>query len=579
MPTTLELFQQLADLAEKYPEQLEEAKREHPEWWQVILDEQREMQLLERVKHDTADGYFAYYEGKYGFEPPHQVRKWVTEIYAAHERGMGYSINGYRGSWKSVSVSATFTEFRIGQNPEKTNLVICANDDSADKIVKNITQTIGFHPFWKKAFPHVVPHNEKGWSSEGYYVRDTNYSIEDWTERQAKVIDPSLVGGGYTSTRINGKHPNGCLITDDLHGLNNSTSETERKFVVKFYTQELSKTMVRENDKLVTWPINVGVPWGKDDTHQVLGKSGGYVCSSVPVMTRAKENEGVYIDGKNTETGAVYDDIVGWWTLTNPDRFGVQSIIHDRGLGKYDFWQMMMMDLSAASAGGIKYYVYPKGDIDTKWPCVSGVDPSYTFRERREFERKSSAFAMANVLKRPRGGAVLQGGVLEQCSTQIAAGYMAAAKAQFLNHLFFAVENVGIGLLFLQTMKLINPSLVIVGSDLGGIRGKGEKAGRARDKSTRTKTELAPWLENATIFISDERSEFLDAIRDGLDNFSELDPGKADKRWDAIDSFYHAVKAMPDVLQQIPVGEELPSVFKKQAKPHPLAGRRERNNP
>jgi hypothetical protein len=292
-------------------------------------------------------------------------------------------------------------------------------------------------------------------------------------------------------------------------------------------------------------------------------------------MTRAKEGEGTYIDGVNEQSGVIYEDIRGWWILSNPDRFGVTAIKNDRGLGKYDFWQMMMMDLSTAGGGGLKYYTYPHKEIDMLWPAGGGCDPSYTFKERREFEIKSSCFALGVGLKRPRGGAVLQGGVLEQCSTSIAAGHITAMKARFQNYIYTAVENQGIGRLFIETMRLINPSLVIVGSDLGGIRLKGEKAGRAKDKATRFRTEIAPWLENATWFISDERSEYLDAIRDGLDNFSELDPHKPDKRWDALDSFYHIVKSMPDILQRVSVKEEIPSVFKTKAA-HPLAGRRTR---
>lgn len=571
MPTEVELYGQLAQLASEHPEVVAAVFQKHPEWAKVVKDKQKELELLALCRQDTAEGFFAYYEGKYGFPPPWQVRKWVTEIYQAHAERKGYTINGYRGSWKSVSISVTFTEFRIGHEPRKTNLIVTAAEGTANKIIENITETIEYHPWWKKAFPNVVP--DKGrWSSSGYWVIDNSMSREEWARLQADTIDPTIIGGGYTSTQINGKHPTGVCITDDLHGLNNSTSEIERKAVVKFYTTELSKTMVRKEDKF-TWAINVGVPWGKEDVHKTLSQSGGYLSSTIPVMTPAKEGEGVYIDGLNETTGVVYEDIKGWWHLSNPESFGIEDIKFSRGLGRFDFWQMMMMDLTSATNGGIKYYIYPKADIDTKWPCVSGVDPSFTFKERKEFERKSSAFAVANIVKRPRGGAIIHGGVLEQCNTNQAAGHMASIVAQFINHLFFAVENVGIGRLFLETMRLINPSLIIVGSDLGGMRLKGEVAGKARDKSTRTRTELAPWFENATLFVSDEKSEFLDALRDGLENFSELDPSKPDKRWDAIDSVYHAVKAMPDVLQQQSVKDELPSLFKKAKAPHPLAGR------
>lgn len=574
MINKLELYQQLADLREQAPDKWDEVVKAHPEWFQAIVDEQREVEILLRVKSDSPEGYFAFYEGIHGIIPPWQVATWIREIYKGHEQGLGYTVNGYRGSWKSVSISVDFVAWRIANEPQRTNLVLSANDDSADKITKAISQIIEFHPFWKKAFGHIVPDAGR-WSTNGYWVVDSSMDKEEWAKRQAGVIDPTLIGGGYTSTKINGKHPTGVCLSDDLHGINNSTSETERKSVVTFFVTELSKTHVRKDDKLLTWPVNIGVPWGRDDVHQIATKSGGYLSSTLPVMRAVVEGEegAIYIDGVNEITGAVYDDIKGWWVLANPENFGVSSIKRDRGLGKSNFWQMMMMDLNRGNVGGLRYYSYPHAEIDLLWPAIGGSDPSYTFKERKEINIKSSFFALGVGLKRPRGGGVLQGGILDQCSTNTAAGYISAMQSRFANWLYTAVEDNGIGRLFIETIRLINPSLIIVCSDLGGIRQKGEKAGRMKDKVLRFKTEAAPFLENATFFISDEQTDYLDTIRDGLDNFDELDSSKADKRLDALDSLYHILKAMPDVLQQRAVKDELPSIFSKQKSAHPLAGR------
>jgi hypothetical protein len=106
-----ELIQQLAELAAAYPERFEQVKK-RPEW-QIVEREVDKLLLAERARKDSPDGFFAYYEGKYGFPPPWQVKRWITEIYEAHDKGFGYTINAYRGSWKSVSISVNFTEFRI----------------------------------------------------------------------------------------------------------------------------------------------------------------------------------------------------------------------------------------------------------------------------------------------------------------------------------------------------------------------------------------------------------------------------------------------------------------------------------
>jgi len=574
----LELYEQLAQLVQKHPAEFEAVVKEHPEWLQAIMDEKRELDLLVRCKRDTPDGFFAYYEGLHGIEPPWQVKMWIEEIYKAHEEGLGFTVNGFRGSWKSVSISVDFLSWRIGNEPRKTNLVISANDDSADKITKAIAQIIEFHPFWKKAFPSIVSESGR-WSSNGYWVVDNSMDKEEWARLQAGVIDPTFLGGGYTSTRINGKHPTGVLNIDDIHDLNNSTSDTERKYVVKFVTTVLMKTVIRLNDKLSTWVINVGVPWATDDTHRTLKSSGAFYASDLPLMAKSREGEkdAVYIDGVNEQTGVTYEDIKGWWVLAWPEKFGINTIKKERGLGKYDFWQMMMMDLSQAQSGSLIYYIYPQSNIDELWATAGGVDVPYDFKERHDKQTKLSAFAMAHVSKRPSGGAVLVGGVLDNPTIGAAFNYILAAQSNFTNYIHTFCENVGGGRVFISAARLMFPHMKIMGSDLGKIiRQPGEGAGKSKNKKTRIQTELAPWLENGTVLISDRDDPYLNAVRNALDNFSELDDRGADDRLDVLDAFYHAVKGMPEVLVGKRFDEELPSIFKKQKFPHPLAGRSNR---
>ena len=342
---------------------------------------------------------------------------------------------------------------------------------------------------------------------------------------------------------------------------------------MKFVTTELSKTVIRIDDKLSTWFINIGVPWDEDDTHRTLARSGGFMSNNLPVMRACNEQDegAVYIDGVNEMTGVVYEDIKGWWKLAWPEKFGIKAIKHDRGYGKYDFWQMMMMDLSAAKSGSLKYYIFPSRDIDPTWPTVGGVDIPYEFKERHQHETKLSSFAMAQLSKRPTGGAVVVGGVLEQCTLLRAYNHILDAQSNFVNWIMTLCEDVGGGRVFRESIKLHYPHVRILGSDLGKmVRLPGEGGGKPKNKKTRIQTELAPWLENATILISDAQSPFLDKLRDAMENFSDLDDGRADERLDVLDSVYHAVKGMPEVL----VGrysEELPTPYVKPRQPHPLA--------
>lgn len=574
MPSKTEVLQQLAQIAVDHPKVVEDVLRENPEWRKAFTDEVEVLRLTTLAHQDSPEGFFAYYEGKYGFPPPPQAQRWIRKIYEGHEQNLGFTLNGHRGSWKTVSISISFLEYRIGLEPWKTNLVIRASDITANEITDKITATIQFHPWWKLCFPNVVPDEAGKWSTNGYWVIDTSMSRDEWMKKTSDTADPTLVGGGYTSQKINGKHPSGVCLTDDLHGLNNSFSETERKAATRFYTTELAKTFLRKDGKLVTWVINIGVPWGKDDTHQVLTKSGGFISETYPVMRRANEGDegAVYIDGVNKQTGVVFEDIKGWWILNSPNQVGVEDIIRDRGLNKFAFHQMMMMDLNAAKSGSWKYYTYPSAEIDKNWKTVGGVDIPYTFKERMERDTQLSSFAMSFLSKSNRGGGVVIGGVLDQPTIGRAFTYILEAQDRFGQGWVCLCESSGGGAVFRASAKLMYPQLNILGSDLGKlIRQKGESGGKAKNKKTRLETELYPWIENGTIKISDERTPYLDTLRDAMDNFSELDEGRADDRLDALDALYHAAKAMPEIL----IGryeDELPTPIQVRQS-SPLSGR------
>jgi len=574
MQSKTEVLQQLAQIAEQNPDVVEAVLRENPEWRKVFTDEVEVLRLTTLAHQDSPEGFFAYYEGKYGFPPPPQAQRWVRKIYEGHEQNLGFTLNGHRGSRKTVTISICFLEYRIGLEPWKTNLVVRASDITANEITDKVTMTIKFHPWWKLCFPNVVPDEEGKWSTNGYWVIDTSMPHEEWVKKTSGTADPTLVGGGYTSQKINGKHPSGVCLTDDLHGINNSSSETERKAAVKFYTTELAKTFIRQDGNLITWVINIGVPWGKDDTHQTLSKSGGFVSETYPVMKRAQEGDegAVYIDGVNKQLGVVYEDIKGWWILNSPTLYGVDDIIRDRGLGKFDFHQMMMMDLNAAKSGSWRYYTYPHAEIDRNWVTAGGVDIPYEFKERMERDTKLSSFAMSFYSKNPKGGAVVVGGYIGQPTIGKAFLTMLDAQTSFPNWKMCLCESAGGGRVFRESAKLMYPQLDVMSSDLGKlIRQKGESGGKAKNKKTRLETELYPWIENGVIKISDERTPYLDILRDAMDNFSELDENRADERLDALDALYHAAKFFPDVL----IGryeDELPTPIRIHQK-SPLEGR------
>lgn len=562
----IELLGELAQLAEQNPERAKEVFKSEAAG--VVLGELRKVELAEKCQEFSPEGFDAHYELFSGIAPPRHVKRWIRKAFAAHEAGRGFVLRAFRGSWKTTSLGVHFMTYFIAHFPLLTNMIVWANDDSAEKVAKAVATTIEHHPNWMIAYPSIRPDAQAGWSVNGYYVVDTSMDYGEWKKKRASVIDPTLVCGGLGSTRINGKHPTGMLYCDDIHDLNNSTSQTERATVVKQMTSVVLKTVIREVDKLKTWVFVVGVPWAKDDTYQLLADSGQYDYEVLPAMRKAKEDEpgAVYLDGVNETKGVTYDDLVGWWVLEWPEKFGVNSIMFERSLGKYEFWQMIMMDIDTAGSGSLKYYTYPADEVDYEWPVQAGVDPVNVDKPPQQGARRSN-FSIAFIGERPRGGGVLIDGVLEQCGLVQAENHMLAGQTRFQNMRPYAVENVGGGAMFIQAVR--RNSLVRVIES--GLKGISEKV--VSDKRTRFMNDCAPLFEDATILVSDANTPFLNAFRSLMDNFYDLDP-KHSEEFDVADSIFHALRNMPYILARRLREEKAVSVSLPKKK-HPLSGIRD----
>ena len=535
----LQLLSKIAN-TERTPEELDALVKQLASTLPAsFISEERKNLLATDARSDTPEGYKAFYELIHGFTPPRHVANEIELVHKSHKEGVGTVVFAARGFWKSVSLSVTFTAWRVGLEPGKTNVVVSANDDSAEKVTKAIAAIIEYHPEWKRVFPNVVPDTGR-WSVEGFSVIDTGMSRDDWAKKQSGVIDPTIIGGGYKSSRLIGKHPSGCLVIDDIHDRDNASSEKERKAVVEILVKTILKTVIKKNDKMDTWLIAVGTPWANDDAYYTMKNTGQYNFISIPAMVAAKESDegAVYCDGKNRD-GVIFEDIVGWWKLNFPEYFGINSVIKERADGKASFWQMIMLDLATSSTGRLKYYEFPESHVNLDWVMIGGADPTNVFSEN--VENKGSFFALAYVAKNPLGGAIIVDGVLERCSQLQAENYILAAQSRFSGWQFTAVGNIAGGAGFIQTLQR-NAMIRVVASGLKGI-----SDAKIRSKKDRWINDAARWFEDGTVKISSADTPFLNALRRLFDKFYDLDP-KHDYSFDAGDAVYHALKNMPDVL-------------------------------
>jgi hypothetical protein len=514
-----------------------------------FIDDQAKTVLAQRAKEFSPDGFLAHYELITGTPAPKRVKRWIHKTFLAHDEGNGFVLRAYRGSWKTVTFGVAFMSYVISHFPVLTNVVVSANDDSAEKITKAVSAIIEFHPEWKRAYPNIVPDKDRGWSVEGYFVKDSSVDYAQWAAKRAQVIDPSLVGGGIESTRINGKHPSGVLYCDDVHDLHNSTSDKERRMVVKMMTSVVLKTAIRENGKLKTWVFGVGVPWSDDDALQVMADSGQYEFETLPAMEKSIEGApgAVYIDGRNRVTGVVYEDIVGWWVLEDPQRFGVEAIISERSLGRFEFHQMIMMNLKAAKTGGLKFHLYHHENIDPTWIVSAGCDFATLGEDGKTVDPGRDMFSISYGAKTPYNQLVVTDGILEQCTQAQAEEYMKGSHSKFRNWRTAIFEGDGAGeqfwLAFIQRNK--------------GAKWRMEKTG-GKNKRYRQEREMGPWLENGSVLISDEDTPYLNALRKALYDFPD---GNNDVR----DGLYWLCRAFPEVLvlPATPEGQGLPKPGQK----------------
>jgi hypothetical protein len=556
------LLQELNRLIQQDPDKARQVFADHPELTKVVFGELHKEELAQRVRsEDSPESFFAFCELLDGEQPPAHTKRQVRKIYEDHEKGTGTVNLAFRGSRKTTYFGVKFVAYRVGKEPHKTNVAIGANDDSPEKVMNSVSVLIESHPEFKRCFPNVVPDKGRGWSVNGYYVMDTGIPYEEWVKKQASTVDPTLVGGGYNSTRINGKHPTGILYIDDIHDINNN-SDTQRKDVVKKLTTVILKTVIRVSDKLSTWVLGIGVPWATDDGYQTMVNA-GYGLILTPAMRRAEKGEpgAIYIDGYNPAVGVTYDELIGWWVLTWPENFGVKTIMQERSFGKSEFWQMIMVDVAMAATGKLKYYAYPASEIDWALPVIGGCDPTNDDETLTSTEDRSY-FTLAYVARLPGRGAVIIDGVLEQCNQLAAENYILTAQGKFPNWQYTAVENVGGGKGFIQTLRR-NSKIRVVPSGLKDITDA-----KIRSKKDRLSKNSSKF-EDMSIRISDADTPFLNALRRAFNNFYDL--SDKDYAFDAWDAVFHAMRQMPDAFKA-PEDEEKKKQQQQRRGLSPLAG-------
>ena len=207
------------------------------------------LEALERI--DTARGegveaVCAFGEYVFGLKAAAHHRLWLTE----EEESDRVCIQAPPSSAKTTWITIIKTCWFIAKYPLLTSGIGSASDDAADDMTKAIAETIERNPRFREVFPHIVPHKERGWSSDGYNVRNDTYSLEEWELKRAGDKNPTLAGGGVGSSRFNGFRCTGRFVLDDMHDRKSKHSDTACKEVVDF-VKDTVESRVEQGKMLV----------------------------------------------------------------------------------------------------------------------------------------------------------------------------------------------------------------------------------------------------------------------------------------------------------------------------------------
>ena len=499
------------------------AEAKTPEQWEKIAnsiknDKGLEAEFRKRgelAREFTWNGFRNFFWCWTQKDLPEHSKDWFDGILAQKtENKTGTVIEAFRESAKTTIITIGFTAWFIGLYPNKENLLIQVGDDIAKDNSSKISEIIKDSPAWKYCFPHVVPDKESGWGDKGYFVKRDDISADEWQRMVAERKAPTLLGVGYTSDAIIGKHPNGLLVIDDIVNESNSSSTRELNSTLNVLQGTIFYTITQD-----TITIVVGTPWKENDVIDFCKKTGEFVKVLTPAYT---EKNGV---------------VKYAW----PEQRGEAWVERKRKItSQNEFARMVLLDLSKTGTKAYRYQEFPNEKIDWTWPMIAGVDPVNSVPAITGREGGTSHFSLAMVLKTPYNKALVADGYVEKCSADDGERKIIEVQKMYLGFERASIEIDGGGILF-ASMVSRNQGLKVSPHRTAELP-KGKKADRQYKF-------LEPLFRNGIVVISNANTPFLNRLRSYLDNFPNFEPHAPE--WDVADSVLLAVFDMPEVWTQI----------------------------
>jgi hypothetical protein len=585
--TMIELNDKQKELLEKIREGLKrEYNAELPEdptefinglrdaWAALPASEQEKASLAWRSKeareNDTPDGYAHFFWCCTRRElPKHALYGWIVPLYLSHRAitleefkafydrpdakryrfirdyvlaqldeislaiVIGVVIEASRELTKTTAITNYFTAFRIGQQPHRANLLIQVGDDIAKDNSSQIARVIKEYEGWKACFPHVVPDEVKGWGDKGYEVRQTHtwengkmvpLGDAEWNKLIATRKDPTLLGVGYSSHALIGKHPDGILVVDDIHDEKNTSSDKELDGVLDIVESVIGYTFTSD-----AWVGYVGTPWVEGDTLDYIKSTHVYLSIVMPAYVEVVDGKVRLPEEWKEDTQKIF-----MWPEMRGLEWVMKKLSQTRKMS--EFLRMILLALKSAGEKIYKYKQFPHKEIRwDDWEIVNGVDPTAT-HSTVNGEGGVSHFGICHALVTHFNTIVIGGGYLEKVTSDVGERELVKFQRMHSNCSRSSVEQNGAGAIFIG-MAVRNAGLVINPHNATEL-GSGPK-------KQRQFSFLSPLLASGVVQISDEDTPYLNALRKYFQRYPNISDDS--ELLDAADALCMAVLDIPEV--------------------------------
>jgi hypothetical protein len=506
------------------PAEVERILRENPAIAQRLIEMDDIWKAGEAV---SVDGFRKAYQEFYGRPMPYVDEPVAEEFVWAYHNKKGVVFEAWRGFGKSTFFAA-WCPYVMGVNPVGSTALVRVNDQKAKEMGKTIADLIMTNPGWAKLFPHVIPDEKAGWSVEnGFNVMDTRVTgqpgSQGFDESYARwrmscfanhLSEKSLVCAGIESGIIIGLHPTNGMWFDDLHDEANTRSQAEMKKIVD----------ILEGNIIPTWfsaggSPTLGVfctPWSENppDAYQVMLKTGLFKHLKMPIFV--EDPNGVPIPPTTTSGEPIDSEWVGKTIKpTWPEVFPVERIADMIKAFKSRFGQMALLNVELSKPKNMRYQEFPHKEIKwDQWPMTLGVDPVGWVKGVSNGEGISH-FAGAQLLKTPYNTLVIGGGFVEKIDALEGEKRVADVQRTFARtYQNASIELNGAGAMWIALITR-SSKVRYHGHNVNEL-GKGNK----KDRQYRF---LQPLFAAGVLQVSDEKTEFLDAVREYLETFPNME--------------------------------------------------------